>query len=370
MAPLSRSVPPSLKKVVVFLRRAEELDHDKSPESRVVAYNCRQYAVLTGIPLAGTDPSAKASLGKLLDELEKEKNAMSTFSKAEHWAICRKVADRVFDKADGEDRAGLADKGTAKTFYAAGTFYEILQQFYDDKKDENETGDKIQEEEQKRLYCKWKATDILNAIKEGRDPTPGGYHQQQIETDEADISDTMNLTTVVETPSVLTESPSIKTELPPAPEMPTSDVFTPDHETTNFTPDVMPPPPYENVELSINGSLVEDIPKDEETNDIFIPVAPKGRAELPPIIPPPSSETINMNDVSSNPSAESTISPPKSSNRFSSLFGKSNSNNKLTKNQMNDAVELTKFALAALQKGDGELGRQRLEQALGVLNKH
>ena len=41
-APLSKSVPPSLKKIVVFLRRAEELDHDKSPESRVVAYNCRQ----------------------------------------------------------------------------------------------------------------------------------------------------------------------------------------------------------------------------------------------------------------------------------------------------------------------------------------
>lgn len=135
MAPLSKSSPPSLKKIVVFLRRAEELDNDKSPESRVVAYNCRQYAVLTGIPLAGSDAAAKSCLGKLLDELEKEKTAMSTFSKAEHWSICRKVADRVFDKADGEDRAGLADKGTAKTFYAAGTFYEILQQFYEDKKD-------------------------------------------------------------------------------------------------------------------------------------------------------------------------------------------------------------------------------------------
>ena len=368
MAPLSKSLPPSLKKIVVFLRRAEELDHDKSPESRVVAYNCRQYAVLTGIPLAGADPSAKASLGKLLDELEKEKNAMSTFSKPEHWAICRKVADKVFDKADGEDRSGLADKNTAKTFYAAGTFYEILQQFYDDKKDGNENTEQIAEEEQKRLYCKWKATDILNAIKEGREPTPGGYQQQQIESDEADMPDAMNLTTVVETPSVLTEAPSMSAELPPAPEMPTSNLFTADHETTNYMPDNMPPPSYENVELSINGSLVEDVQKEEETNEIFIPVAPSSRAELPPTIPPPCSDTIQMNDSSSIPSAESTISPPKSSTRLSSLFGRHKPNNKLTKNQMNDAVELTKFALAALQKGDGELGRQRLEEALGVLN--
>ena len=75
MAP---SVPPSLKKIKVFLARAEELDRDKNnPESRVVAYNCRQYAVLTGIPLAGaTDNAAKTCLSELLGQLEKEKGSM------------------------------------------------------------------------------------------------------------------------------------------------------------------------------------------------------------------------------------------------------------------------------------------------------
>jgi len=33
---------------------------------------------------------------------------------------------------------------------------------------------------------------------------------------------------------------------------------------------------------------------------------------------------------------------------------------------MADVVELTKFALSALYKGDGGLGKERLEQALGV----
>jgi vacuolar protein sorting-associated protein VTA1 len=367
MSPLSKSAPPSLKKIVVFLRRAEELDHDKSPESRVVAYNCRQYAVLTGIPLAGTDATAKSCLGKLLDELEKEKSAMSTFSKAEHWAICRKVADRVFDKADGEDRAGLADKGTAKTFYAAGTFYEILQQFYPENKDgDDEMKDQIEEEEQKRLYCKWKATDILNAIKEGREPTPGGYQQQQSEED-APVTETIESTTIA-------ESFSNKTELAPPPQMPPSDFFVSNTEDkeSDFCSEIVPPPSYDNVELNINGSLVENSHIQEESDDIFIPAAPKNEV-LPTCIPsPPSySETSNFNSIP--PSSEQSIpaapiSPPKSSSGFSSLFGKSNTN-KISKNQMNDAVELTKFALAALQKGDGELGRQRLEQALGVLNK-
>lgn len=274
---------------------------------------------------------------------------MSTFSKSEHWAICRKMADRVFDKADGEDRSGMADKDTAKTFYAAGTFYEILQQFYEGKNDEDESKEKIEEEEQKRLYCKWKATEILNAIKEGREPIPGGYQQQQPEPEGADTSEAVT---------------SSMTELPSPPAMPTSDLFTSNQGSTNSQSDLVPPPSYENVELNINGSLVGD----QESDDIFIPAAPEDNvpATLTPSIPLPSPSSNSMQSEASIPAAP--ISPPKSS-KFSTLFGKTGNKTKISKNQMNDAVELTKFALVALQKGDGELGRERLEQALGVLNK-
>ena len=383
MAPLSKSVPPTLKKIVVFLRRAEELDHDKAPESRVVAYNCRQYAVLTGIPLAGSDAAAKSCLSKLLDELEKEKNAMLSFSKAEHLAICRQVANRVFDKADGEDRAGLADKGTAKTFYAAGTFYEILQQFHDNQKDCNE--DKIteqeDEEEQKRLYCKWKATDILNAIKEGRKPISGGYQQQDDESGDADIPEQTKLTATIVEPTIITETSSFVKELPPTPEIPSSD-FSGIENTNKDTvrshdSHIVSSPSYDNVELNINGSLVENAHDEDDSNDVVIPVALKNTSvELPPVIPPPYTESGSSpyNKNSDIPAESETIIPeapissPGALCMFSSLFSTSNST-KPSKNQMNDAIELTKFALAALQKGDGELGRQRLEQALAVLNK-
>ena len=44
-------------------------------------------------------------------------------------AICERYALEVFNKADEEDRAGLADKDTARTFFAAGVFFDILGQF-------------------------------------------------------------------------------------------------------------------------------------------------------------------------------------------------------------------------------------------------
>ncbi|CAE6121081.1 unnamed protein product [Arabidopsis arenosa] len=69
----------------------------------------------------------------------------------------------VFAKADKQDRAGRADLGTAKTFYAAAIFFETLSQF----------GPVPPDIEQKQKYAAWKAADIRKAIKEGRKPTPG-----------------------------------------------------------------------------------------------------------------------------------------------------------------------------------------------------
>ena len=158
--------------------------------------------------------------------------------------------------------------------------------------------------------------------------------------------------------------------------MPSSDLFVSGAEdNTEQSDDLLPPPSYDNVELNINGSLVENVHHEEDSDDIFIPAA--ASAELPPAIPPSYSEIPTARDMNgsgsvSQPSEASIpaapVAPLKSPSRLSSLFGKSSSS-KPTKNQMNNAVELTKFALAALQKGDGELGRQRLEQALGVLGK-
>ena len=205
------NIPPPLKGIKVFLARANELDRDKSnAESRVMSYNCRQYAVHVGIPLAGQDVPSRECLGMILGQLEKEKDAMSVFSKEEHWQICRKVADRVLNNADAEDRAGRANKLTAKCFYAAATFYEVLQQFYPGEGQEvdDEMGDLITEEERRRIYCKWKATDILNAVKEGRMPTPGGF----VESADEDV-----VSPFMTPPATATTTTTRMNDLPPPP---------------------------------------------------------------------------------------------------------------------------------------------------------
>ncbi|KAL2523739.1 ProteinOF MAMMALIAN LYST-INTERACTING PROTEIN 5 [Abeliophyllum distichum] len=69
----------------------------------------------------------------------------------------------VFAKADKQDRAGRSDLNTAKTFYAASIFFEIINQFAELQPDL----------EQKQKYAAWKAADIRKAIKEGRKPVPG-----------------------------------------------------------------------------------------------------------------------------------------------------------------------------------------------------
>ena len=216
------NIPPELKKVTPFVRRAEELDRDKTnPESRLVAYYCRQYAVHTGISLAQS-PGAKQCLGSILGQLEEEKAAMSNFTRNESKFLCRKFADEIFDTADGQDRMGMATKNTAKTFYAAASFFEILEQFYE----EGEESEEYQEEKKRCKYAKWKATEILKAIREGREPTSGGYGEN-VEEEEEEV--------IVSPPELTNETPS---------------------DVSALTMPPMPPPA---------PSAVETVPEDDES---------------------------------------------------------------------------------------------------------
>ena len=344
------SIPPELKKLTPFVRRAEELDKDKSsPESRLVAYYCRQYAVHTGIPLA-TSPPGKACLGELLSHLENEKTAMDAFTRDEAKFLCRQFADKIFNKADSEDRAGQASKDTAKTFYAAASFLEILQQFY---KDDDATED--HEEEKKRIvYAKWKATDILKAIKEGRKPTAGGYGEEDstppAEDDETEVAtggesnDTDNTTSVVET---VTEDE--------------------EEADTAAEPMIRPPVMEEEEEEAEEGTEVELGPPPSYPAQPPPPEsAPRAPASSdrppmtfsPPPVPPPMPAPPVVKP-------QAPASPPKK-NKF---FGFGGKKNKASKAQLADATELTKFALAALEEKDVDLAVDRLKNAIKALGR-
>jgi vacuolar protein sorting-associated protein VTA1 len=357
---MALSIPPELKKISAYIRRAEELDKDTvTPESRLVAYYCRQYAVHTGIPLASTSPAAKECLGALLGILEKEKPAMDNFTQEEAKFLCKSFADRVFAKADEEDRLGVANKNTAKTFYAAATFLQILEQFM-------EAGDPDFDEIKKQVvYSKWKSTEILKALKEGRSPTPGGYQEHQ----ESEEMETEEKSTNEAPPKVEAVNEPPKVETVEEDDANANDVVVP-------TAPSPPPPPVTPMEPP--ASSAEEDAEDEGTEVQLgpppsYPGEPAGSFSPPPVTfvapPPPSPSPPPPESAPRAPSPPPPGQPqPKKSGGIFG-FGKKAAAKpgKVTRAQLDDATELTRFALAALEDKDADLARTRLQQALQTL---
>lgn len=351
-------IPPELKKIAPYIKRAEELDKDHTAaESRLVAYYLRQYAVQLGIPLiAGASPAAKTCLGTILGDLEKEKSKMDNFTRDEAAFLCRKFAMNVFNKADNEDRAGLAGKGTAKTFYAAQSFLQMLDQFATTPSDEGDENEQRTEDKKRILYCKWKATEILKAIKEGREPTPGGYGD--------DVVDNMIQDTINEedgTTNITTEKPVVQTitndddddfGLPVAP----TKLPPPPPPQLPLPPPVLPPPPPSTTSASSE-------PEDDEGTEVALG-------------PPPAYSTTTDASTSTRPSLSFNLPPidvptptkPKAPSIFGG-FLKKNESKSVSKAQLTDAMELTRFALAALEDRDSDLAAERLQQALSALGR-
>ena len=340
------SIPAELKKITPFIRRAEELDRDKAnAESRLVAYYCRQYAVHSGIALANSD-EGKNCLGEILNALEGEKAAMDSFTRDEAKFLCETFANKIFDKADDEDRAGNASRNTAKTFYAAASFLEILQQFFQDDDDSEE----VEEIKKRSVYAKWKATDILKAIKEGRPPAPGGYGEEETEEEEEEEETTGgpedSELPVVETAEEEEEEEPIIRMPDPSPQ---NQEVEEEEEEEEEAEELGPPPAY--VESSIPPPPPATAPQEPPRPPLtFNPPAP---------MPPPPTRKPEP--------APAPASTPKKSGLFG--FGGKNKKTKLSKAELADAKELTRFALAALEDKNADLAADRLQQALQVLGR-
>jgi len=350
-------IPPELKKITQYVRRAEELDKDESnPESRLVAYYCRQYAVQLGISLAATN-EGKTTLAALLDALDAEKVAMGNFSKEEAYTVCLGFAMKVFDKADGEDRrgaeGGTVGKGTAKTFYVAASFLDVLKQFgEDDGRDEAAAT----EEEKKSFYAKWKATDILKAIKEGRAPTPGGFEasgeeEEEVKEEEREEESPLN-PTISTLGSML---PPMQEELGLEQTLHEDEMLKEAATKDGQGFEVTPPPSYpgSNSRYLGQASTFDRPPMNQPSIPAVqsMPTAPKdGKSKK-------SSFGKMFRSRSPSPS------PPKASMNSSIT----SNGVEITKEMMKDAKELTRFALKALDAKNVDLAVQRLKEALESL---
>ncbi|KAF9897476.1 hypothetical protein BX616_005531, partial [Lobosporangium transversale] len=76
------------------------------------------------------------------------------------YAHIENFALKIFSRADDEDRAGQGSQKTAKNFVAAANFLELLKVF----------GDIDSEVEAKIKYSKWRAAEIVKALRDGRTP--------------------------------------------------------------------------------------------------------------------------------------------------------------------------------------------------------
>jgi len=434
-------IPPELKKISPFIRRAEELDKDKNnPESRLVAYYSRQYAVSVGIPFAGSSEAAKTCLGELLGALEVEKPAMDNFTRVEAEYVCKNFAEKVFNNADAEDRNGNASRGTAKSFYAAGTFLQILDQFQsqtagneatEDDGIKNDESDQAAEVRKKMLYAKWKATEILKAIKEGRIPTPGGYGQDMAVDDESGIGgadgeegETKDSTLrgadtplqpgvetiendnddkgVMDLPLPPPAAPSFAPPSIQAPVPPPVPPSLPAQQPMGTVPPSLPaqqpmgtgpmPPPYGHDEVGRYGGEDQGTeveltgpPPPSYGSDYNVSIQPPA----PPLYnapqnpqqqqqyhyqPPPAAASAPVTP----PTAPTTPPPPLPGNNHTnqragigSMFRglRGQGGGKATKAQLSDATELVRFALAALEDRDADLASERLQQALRTLGR-
>lgn len=138
-----------------------KLDQEvNDPDSSLIAYYCRSYAVDKGIKLRIDDPAVNTFLFSLMDTLESSKKSLPTNDSGAAAVTCENYAYNIFSKADDEYRSGESTKDTARQFYAASTFYDILEQF----------GPLDEEVLEKRKYSKWKAADIMKAVSSGQRP--------------------------------------------------------------------------------------------------------------------------------------------------------------------------------------------------------
>lgn len=133
----------------------------------VISYFCRLQALELGISQFGKDPTAKPYLVYLLQGVEQEKREL-----AGHEALTDpfvgqtqvlNVANKLFELADSQDRAGAADATTARLF---ANFIVLCDVFKGLKGEDSQL-------EERHQYARFKATDIAKCIREGRTPQPG-----------------------------------------------------------------------------------------------------------------------------------------------------------------------------------------------------
>ncbi|KAH6574264.1 hypothetical protein BASA62_002527 [Batrachochytrium salamandrivorans] len=223
--------PEELKFVATFLQRGQEL-REREP---IIAYYCNYYSAKLAIEKGATSKESQIFLLNLLDALEQDKvnlagneaigNDVVGYAHVENFAL------RIFINADNEDRAGRASKKTAKTFLAASIFLELLKTF----------GALDSEVQQKIRYAKFKAADIIKALKEGRVPISPIESSVPTDLQSMSITPTLPLSDAISRPQSFLPAP-IRFDYASSSQDPVQTPHSAQSHSTTFTPSSLAPP--------------------------------------------------------------------------------------------------------------------------------
>jgi len=294
---------------------------------------------------------------------------MGNFSKEEAYTVCHSFAMKVFDKADKEDRGGAeggsVGKRTAKMFYVAASFLDVLKQFGEEAGRDEAAAT---EEEKKSFYAKWKATDILKAIKEGREPTPGGFdvsvEEEENEEGLRRVKEELNVEDEEEneesvphpTVSTLGSMYQSQEEVPQVATL--QEAATMDGQGFEASP---PPYPGSSNRYVGHASTFDRPPMNQPSIPAVnsMPSSPKDVK---------SKKTSSFGKLFRSRSKSPLPSHPKAPSSKPLMNGSITSNGvEVTKDMINDAKELTSFAMVALKSNQVDCAVLRLKEALESL---
>lgn len=147
------------KRFEPHLKRAEEIQASLP----LIAYYVRLYVTEKLMELhRQKDTTVKELLIKTLDECESARKVLDLSNGQDE---VETFVMGVFSNADDEDRKGTITAATARKFYVASLFIDILEQFYE--------GGLPEGWEEKRKYTRYKAADIRKCLQAGTTPKPG-----------------------------------------------------------------------------------------------------------------------------------------------------------------------------------------------------
>ena len=159
------NLPEDLIHIKPFLIRSEEM----KTADPIVSYYLLRYAVSLAIEYRKQNPGSQVVtdyLSSMLNLMEVKKNEIGNVqSPKDHY---EKFITMLFVSADTEDRKSGSTKKTAQKFLILSYFIEAFNVFEDI----------TPEWEEKRVFSKWKAADILKALKRGEKPLAGGPNER------------------------------------------------------------------------------------------------------------------------------------------------------------------------------------------------